>query len=165
MALNYHELRQIIKHNKRNNLRSQNMSGLILSICLLMALICTLWAILATTTVHATPITTMPYVEDYTTDQWANAIHHAEGNDNYGILQHYTHTSYRQACINTVLHKHRDWVKLGRPGSFIHYLASKYAPVGATNDPGNLNRNWERNVQELLFKSMDKVLQKMEGDK
>lgn len=30
---------------------------------------------------------------------------------------------------------------------FIDFLGDKYAPVGADNDPSNLNTNWERNVR------------------
>src|SRR5690242_6485883 len=69
-------------------------------------------------------------IEGHTTDQWANAIRHAEGNSNYGILAHYKHTTYRQACINTVRHKYRQWCNIGHPGGFLGYLASKYAPIG-----------------------------------
>lgn len=90
-------------------------------------------------------------VEGYTTDQWADSIRHAEGNSNYGILAHYKHTTYRQACINTVIHKHRTWVAEGRRGKFVHYLAGKYAPVGSDTDVGT-NRYWEGNVQYWLKK-------------
>ena len=30
---------------------------------------------------------------------------------------------------------------------FIDFLGDRYAPVGADNDPGGLNSNWERNVR------------------
>ena len=33
---------------------------------------------------------------------------------------------------------------------FLHYLASKYAPIGANNDPRNLNNHWEKNVKYYL---------------
>lgn len=85
----------------------------------------------------------------YTLDQWADAIHHAEENDNYGILKHYK-ISYRQACKNTVLHKYHQWIKMGRRGRFIDYLGSKYCPVGALDDPHELNVNWIRNVSYYI---------------
>lgn len=85
---------------------------------------------------------------------WADAIYRAEGGAStrhpYGILQKYKSTSPRQACINTIRHKHADWVKAGSRGSFLDYLASKYAPLNVANDPSNLNQNWKRNVDHFL---------------
>lgn len=81
----------------------------------------------------------------------ANAIYKAEGGAKtrhpYGILAKYKKTSPRQACINTVQHKYSDWVASGDPRPFITYLASKYAPRHVSNDPFDLNRNWEKNVR------------------
>jgi hypothetical protein len=34
--------------------------------------------------------------------------------------------------------------------SFIRYLGSRYAPVGAGNDPNGLNENWIRNVSTVM---------------
>ena len=76
----------------------------------------------------------------------ATAVYWAEGGPKtshpYGVLAHYQYTSPRQACLNTIHHAYRDWS--GR-GSFIHFLASRYAPVGSNTDVGT-NRYWERNV-------------------
>jgi len=77
----------------------------------------------------------------------ADAIRKAEGNANYGILAHYEHTSYRQACINTCKHKYAQWLANSENKGFLEYLSSKYCPVGASNDPTGLNRNWLRNVR------------------
>lgn len=68
----------------------------------------------------------------------------------YGIMVRYKNTSPRQACLNTVRHKYADWVKGGSKGRFIDYLASRYAPIGAENDPTNLNRHWKKNVLFFL---------------
>ena len=90
----------------------------------------------------------------YTLDQWANAIRKAEGNANYGILKHYKHTSYRQACKNTVWH---NWLRYKRSGEkipFIDYLGNVYCPVGAFNDPQGFNRNWKTNVNYFLTRGM-----------
>lgn len=77
----------------------------------------------------------------------ADAIYWAEGgaktNHPYGILAHYQHTSPRQACINTINHALRDW---NGKGDFIAFLGSRYCPVGASNDPRGLNKNWIKNV-------------------
>jgi hypothetical protein len=39
---------------------------------------------------------------------------------------------------------------------FISYAASKYAPIGAENDPTGLNKNWEKNVRKYyrMFKGL-----------
>jgi hypothetical protein len=86
----------------------------------------------------------------YTLDEYADAIRKAEGNSNYGILAHYKHTSYRQACKNTVKHQYSRWVKQGKPGAFVSYLGHVYAPIGVSNDPNNLNINWTQNVSWFL---------------
>ena len=90
----------------------------------------------------------------YTLDQYANAIEKAEGNSNYGILKHYKHTTYRQACKNTVRHRYCLWVQSGKPGAFVSYLGASYCPVGAFNDPKGLNRNWVKNVTYYLKKGV-----------
>jgi hypothetical protein len=45
------------------------------------------------------------------------------------------------------------WVKRGRPGFFLSWVAERYAPIGAANDPTNLNENWLPNVLEVLGQS------------
>ena len=90
-------------------------------------------------------------IEGYSINTWAEAIHHAEGNDNYGILAHYKHTSYKQACINTIRHKHSLWVKQGKPGAFLTFLGGLYCPVGADNDNGT-NKYWIDNVKYWLYR-------------
>jgi hypothetical protein len=94
--------------------------------------------------------------EDYSNDQIANAIYWAEGgkatSHPYGILAHYEHTTPRQAAINTIKHARRDfkgenWLGL----DFIEFLGNRYCPVGADNDPTNLNVNWVKNVKSLLL--------------
>lgn len=65
----------------------------------------------------------------YTLDQWANAIKHAENSHKhpYGIMARYRHTTPRQACINTVRHNYKKWLKLtqetGLKQPFLGYLA------------------------------------------
>lgn len=88
-------------------------------------------------------------IEGHTTEQWAKAIYISEGGKNtkhpYGVLAKYKHTSPKQACINTVSHKYRLWVKSGQHGSFTTFLGHSYAPVGCNNDLGT-NRFWIKNV-------------------
>jgi hypothetical protein len=88
----------------------------------------------------------------YTLEQWANAIRKAEGNANYGILsvKCTDEQDCRIICKNTVRNNYKRWIKAGKHGSYLHFLAKRYCPVGASNDPKNLNKNWERNVLAFL---------------
>lgn len=89
----------------------------------------------------------------YDVERLATAIYHAEGGANtrhpYGILAKYKTTTPRQACINTIRSKWREWVKLGSKGDYLRYLQSRYCPIGADNDPTGLNVNWYKNVFRL----------------
>lgn len=58
----------------------------------------------------------------------------------------------RKVCFNTVRNNYLRWVDAGRQGEFLDFLASRYAPLGAANDPYNLNVNWQRNVTKLTNK-------------
>lgn len=98
------------------------------------------------------PAWSEPIPQGYTINQWADAIRKSEGNANYGVLAHYKHTSYRQACKNTIIHQYRNWFSVGHPGAFLPYLSKHYAPIGAKNDLTGLNSNWQRNVAFYLQK-------------
>lgn len=93
-------------------------------------------------------------IEDHDIQVWANAIYKAENSHlhPYGIMAHYHHTTPRQACINTVRHQYRIWCENSCHRSFVAFLASKYAPLLAKNDPNGLNYNWARNVDSFLRK-------------
>lgn len=92
-------------------------------------------------------------MKSYTAEQIADAIFLAEGGTKtkypYGILTKYKTTTPRQACINTINHALRDW---NGQGDFIEFLGSRYCPVGASNDPQGLNKNWVKNVKYFLTK-------------
>ena len=92
-----------------------------------------------------------PLAWSYTLDQYADAIKHAEGNSNYGILAHYKHTTYRQACKNTVKHADRQWHRNGRKGLFLTFLANKYCPIGSNTD-NDTCKYWAGNVSYWLRK-------------
>lgn len=89
----------------------------------------------------------------YTNGEIADAIYLAEGGVKtrhpYGILTKYKTTTPRQACLNTIAHARRDW---DGNGDFIEFLGSRYAPIGADNDPTGLNKNWVGNVKFFLNK-------------
>ena len=54
-----------------------------------------------------------------------------------------------RSCVHAMV----DWIKSGgddaRRGAFLAFWAKRWAPVGAENDPNNLNANWASNVQQL----------------
>lgn len=95
--------------------------------------------------VYAKPIT-------YTNEQIANAIYKAENSKAhpYGILAHYKHTTPRQACLNTIKSAQKRFAKQTKEKDFIHFLSLTYCPIGASNDPRGLNKNWVRNVKYFL---------------
>ena len=88
--------------------------------------------------------------EEINVSKLADSIYLAEGGARtahpYGILAKYKHTNPRQACINTINHALRDW---NGKGDFISFLQKRYAPIGASNDPRNLNSNWYKNVSKF----------------
>jgi len=93
-------------------------------------------------------------------EKLANAIYKAEGGAKtahpYGILTRYKHTTPRQACINTLKSKYREWASNAKIRAhhkeYLTYLASRYAPIGASNDPTGLNNNWLKNVRYFYEK-------------
>jgi len=95
-----------------------------------------------------------PKIEGYTLDQWANAIRKSEGNSNYGILSVPCSTTQecRRICKNTVRNNHKRWIKAGKRGDYLTFLANRYCPIGASNDPKGLNKHWKKNVAYHLTK-------------
>lgn len=82
-------------------------------------------------------------------EKLADAIKVSEASKShpYGIMQRYKRTTPRQACINTIKHAIKDY--RGNDSGFIEFLGKRYAPIGAKNDPTNLNKNWTNNVQAI----------------
>ena len=79
-------------------------------------------------------------------DAIANAIYKAEGGHKtkhpYGILSKYKHTTARQACLNSIRHRLRQW---NGKGDFIRFL-------GLTYSPPSINPYWVKNVHYFLEK-------------
>ena len=86
-------------------------------------------------------------------DKLADAIYLAEGGSKtshpYGILKRYISTTPRQACINTIKSAIKRFNNQTKEKDFIHFLSLTYCPIGASNDPTGLNRNWEKNVKHF----------------
>jgi len=83
------------------------------------------------------------------------AIRYAENGGKgreYGILHKRVGPTYRSQagwCAATVQKNYDRWVKAGRKGEYLAFLAKRYCPIGADNDPNGLNHNWLRNVRKL----------------
>jgi hypothetical protein len=98
------------------------------------------------------------HAEEFEPVMISDAIFHAEGGARaqylYGIRSvHYEDfKEARKICIRTIRHSRKRWEKAGRPGDFLQFLSQSYCPVGASNDPRGLNKNWERNVRFWLAK-------------
>ena len=60
----------------------------------------------------------------------------------------------RRICYNTVKNNWIRWINKSHNAElypdYLSFLASRYAPIGAGNDPQNLNRHWLKNVQYFL---------------
>ena len=90
---------------------------------------------------------------DYITPHFNKAIKRAEGNrKNFGILSvpvsspEVADKSLNQSVYNNYLR----WIEAGKPNKFVDFFRDRWAPLGAENDPKNLNQNWAPNVRESL---------------
>lgn len=94
------------------------------------------------------------FAENYSNNKIADAIYKAEGGSRashaYGILAHYKHTTPRQACLNTIANARCKYEKSDKYIDFISFLGKIYCPIGASNDPMGLNKNWVKNVRYFL---------------
>jgi len=96
--------------------------------------------------------------------QIANAIYHAEGGKKaaypYGIIagRKLSEAEARRWCLNTIRNNRQRYAALRSgpdtahlaPGTYLEFLAARYAPIGAANDPRNLNQHWLKNVRYHL---------------
>lgn len=98
------------------------------------------------------------HAEEYTDEQIVASIYKAEGGAKaqylYGIrsVRYLDAAEARRICFNTVRNNRKRWAKAGNPGEYLEFLARKYCPVGAGNDPYGLNKNWLKNVRYHLAK-------------
>lgn len=49
----------------------------------------------------------------------------------------------------------KRWILAGKPGKFIEFMRDRWAPLGAENDPKDLNFNWAPNVRGHLQQNLD----------
>lgn len=86
------------------------------------------------------------------------AIVRAENNpENHGVLSIETDNP-KQVLINSVNNNFRrftggeqpaPWIK-EKPSKFVDFMQRRWAPIGAENDPDNLNKNWAPNVKSII---------------
>ena len=90
----------------------------------------------------------------------ADAIFLAEGGFKtaypYGIrsVNCVARSECRQICLNTIRNNRARWKTAGKPGTYLEFLARRYAPLNSSNDPNGLNRHWLKNVSYFLTKGM-----------
>lgn len=85
--------------------------------------------------------------------QIADAVKVAEGNPrNHGVLSVPTAGSADASKVlnDSVYNNFVRWTQAGRPGKFVDFMQRRWAPVGVSNDPNNLNKNWGGNVRKAL---------------
>ena len=87
-----------------------------------------------------------------TDDQIANAIYKLEGGAKakapYGILSVKVRDKAhaRKVCMTTIRNSRTRWLKAGRPGDELDFLADRYCPVAS--DPVG-NRRWKVNIHKM----------------
>jgi len=85
-----------------------------------------------------------------------DAIYLAEGGEKarkpYGILSVPcgSKAECRRIAERTVRNNFKRWADAGAEGDYLEFLARRYAPIGAENDPKGLNENWLKNVRHFL---------------
>jgi len=94
----------------------------------------------------------------YSDEEIVNAIYKAEGGSEaqylYGIrsCSYDTPAEARRICFNTVRNNRARYADYGHKqfDTYLEFLASRYCPIGADNDPKGLNKNWLKNVKFFL---------------
>jgi hypothetical protein len=87
------------------------------------------------------------------------AVKFAENNKrNHGVLS--VKTTNPSAVLNESTTNNLDRFMVGKPSNdnydnsntqrFVDFMQQRWAPIGAENDPNNLNRNWAPNVRSYL---------------
>lgn len=85
--------------------------------------------------------------------QIAAAVKVAENNPkNNGVLSVPTANAGQASTVldNSVYNNFVRWDQAGRPGKFVDFMQRRWAPIGVSNDPHNLNKNWAGNVRGAL---------------
>ena len=97
---------------------------------------------------------------EYTIIEIADAIYKAEGGEKsnfpYGIksVKCEGKKECKRICLNTIRNNRERYTQYGykKFNTFLEFLASRYCPIGASNDSKGLNKNWLKNVIYFLNK-------------
>jgi len=87
----------------------------------------------------------------------ASAVKTAEGDPTrFGVRSEPVKSvaSANKILNNSIYNNYVRWVKASKPGKFIDFMQKRWAPIGAKNDPKNLNKNWAKNVRYALKKQL-----------
>lgn len=80
------------------------------------------------------------------------AVVNAEGNILRAVQISVPSITTRQEALTitarSAVHAMSDYVKAHVPTGFVEFWAHRWAPVGAENDPTDLNANWPKNVKK-----------------
>ena len=89
-----------------------------------------------------------------------DAIRRVEGSPTYGIKSvHFKNQiEARAICARTVQNTYSRWKNSNQKITYFEFLSKRYAPIGAGNDPHNLNKNWLRNFTNSLPKNFTNSL-------
>lgn len=97
-----------------------------------------------------------------TADAMCDAIYLAEGGEKakkpYGVLSVPcdSEASCRQICLNSHRNNIKRFYNQDKYDDFVEFFGTRWAPVGAKNDPTGLNRNWVKNVKWFLENRREK---------
>ena len=93
---------------------------------------------------------------------FAQAVKFAENNpENLGVLSVNTDNPGK-VLNNSVLNNFNRWINgqypapwiKEKPKKFVDFMQRRWAPIGAENDPDNLNQNWAPNVRWYLQQNL-----------
>lgn len=102
----------------------------------------------------------------------AQAVKYAENNPrNHGVLSVKTanpSATVQESVDNNLMRWANGdypapWVK-EKPKKFVDFMQKRWAPIGAENDPNNLNQNWAPNVRYYLKQKLGPELYKQWQD-
>jgi len=91
--------------------------------------------------------------ENYDDEKLCRAIFQAEGGHRAQYLYGIRSVPYsdvldaRQICLNTIRNNKKRFMRQAEYDDYLEFLASRYCPIGAENDPTGLNQHWIKNVQ------------------
>ena len=85
---------------------------------------------------------------------WAEGGYKAEYYFGIRSIPYKDFNEAKQICLNTISNNRKRYADYGYKlyPTYLEFLASRYCPIGADNDPKGLNKNWLKNVLYYLQK-------------